>query len=135
MNPDRQSPMPRTIPAILSVLLLAACTGGPPDELPSGRWGGEAVLTVGGDSSSLTAGCLFTTLPGAIALDADGRFSLPVTLSWFAPVMRSAPGRVDGVLRKQRLTLAVVETQDEQDVGTYALHLGAPIPVDGCLVR
>lgn len=116
------------------LLLLSACDGGVPAEVPPGFWGGDAVLTVGGDTSRFVSGCLLVSLPSQIVLDDAGRFSLPVTLHWIAPVDRSEPGRVDGHLARRGLTLTLAQDQAEEELGTFLLKRGAPIPVDGCML-
>jgi len=117
------------------LLLLAGCGTEPTDSLAPGHWGGEAILSVGGDSSSLIAGCFSAMLPGTIPLDGAGQFSLPATIVVQAPVARSEPGRVEGILHGSRLSISLLLDQDAQSIGPYQLRRGAPVPVDGCLLR
>ena len=95
--------------------LVAGCSQGsvvPSDgRLALGTWGGDNTAVIATDSvTHVHLGCTFGDLPGPIALDSDGRFTLDGSYVLRAyPVQSgpSLPAQFSGRVRGHTLTLAI----------------------------
>jgi hypothetical protein len=104
------------LPTFLPLALAFACNGSSPAEtLPTalavGTWGGEeAGVIVEDEVTHVHVGCTYGDFPGAIALDAAGRFSVPGEYQPRAyPVVMDPPmpAQFAGVIRGGELTFTV----------------------------
>jgi hypothetical protein len=99
----------------LAVLLSASCSDddptSPEGNLPEGTWGGENVaLLVEDTTAHVHIGCTNGYFSAPIAVDADGRFSVPgsyVLRAYPIQVGPSLPAQFAGVVRGKRLTFSV----------------------------
>jgi hypothetical protein len=104
------------VPAFLPLALAFACNGSspsdaPPTALAEGTWGGEEAGVIAEDEvTHVHVGCTYGDFPGAIALDAAGRFSIPGEYQLRAyPVVMGPPmpAQFAGVVRGGELTFTV----------------------------
>jgi len=122
----------------LVVLVVGACTTPRvgPDTVPIGTWGGDdAGLVVTAEGAHAHIGCTLGDLPGAIALDADGRFDREGTWNVDAfPVNRGIlhPARISGRTDGATLSLAVRLTDTGQNLGPVVLTLGREPQMQNC---
>lgn len=118
----------------------------PEGPLLAGTWGGENVaLVVEDEASHLHIGCTNGDFPAPIAVDADGRFSVPgsyVLRAYPIQIGPSLPAQFAGVVDGNRLTLtvAVNDTVEKKLVvlGPVTVHYGqdprmGPCPI--CTTR
>ena len=122
-----------------SLALACAGAGNVPAAIPHGKWGGQhAVLAVSDGGATVQFDCAHGTIPGPLALDADGRFSVPGD---FVPehggpirvgeVEEHRPVRYYGRVRGRKMVLSVRLGADREDIGPYTLEHGS----DGWIVR
>ena len=105
----------RALVALAAVV--AACSGQSPSFPPSngqlavGTWGGDnAGLIVTDSAAHVHSGCAFGDMPGRIALDADGRFTVDgsyVLRAFPVQVGPSLPAQFSGRVAGNVLTLAI----------------------------
>ena len=96
-------------------LLAAACGDGPgvPTDglLPLGTWGGKGAGVIVTESvTHVHIGCTLGDIPGRLALDAEGRFSVPgeyVLQAYPVAVGPPMPAVFSGRLQGRRLTITV----------------------------
>lgn len=107
---------PRTISRFAVVLALAACHSAgkvtsPGDKLALGTWGGDQAGAIVTDTiAHIHMGCTFGDIPGRIALDAAGRFTVDgnyVLRAFPVVVGPTLPAQFSGVVHGRTLTLAV----------------------------
>lgn len=104
---------------VLGIALAAVTCGGSqgeligpaPDELAAGTWGGEnAGVIVDGTNAHVHIACTKGDFMAPIALDEDGRFSVPgsyVLRAFPVQIGPSLPAQFAGVVEGNRLTLTV----------------------------
>ena len=117
----------------LTGLLAAACSDGPalPSDglLPLGTWGGEGAGVVVTESvTHVHVGCTLGDIPGRLALDADGRFSVAgeyVLQAYPVLVGPSMPAVFHGRLEGRWLTITVVV----QDTVAHQVVTKGPVSV------
>jgi hypothetical protein len=128
-----------------ALLTVAACDGSSPlppfeDRLSPGTWGGEnAGVIVTDDIVHVHVGCTFGDMPGAIALDATGRFTANGSYVLRAFPIQTGPslpaqfsGRVIG--RTLLLSIAVNDTVEKQIValGPISVQYGRTPEMGPC---
>jgi hypothetical protein len=107
----------RIIRSLASLLLVALTTCdaagivSPGTELMSGTWGGDNAGAIVSDAiTHVHVGCTFGDIPGRIALDASGRFTVDgsyVLRAYPVLVGPSHPAQFSGQVVGRRLTLVV----------------------------
>lgn len=130
--------------SVAVVLSFAACgetTATPSDgHVPLGTWGANNAGVLATDSiTHIHVGCTFGDVPGRVALDADGRFSVSGTYVLRAyPVMigPELPAQFSGSVRGNVLTVSVAvnDTVEKQQVtlGPVTVVLGVTPNMGPC---
>ena len=115
-------------------LLAAACGDGPgvPTDglLPLGTWGGKGAGVIVTESvTHVHIGCTLGDIPGRLALDAEGRFSVPgeyVLQAYPVAVGPPMPAVFSGRLQGRRLTITVAV----QDTVAHQVVTKGPVTVE-----
>ena len=121
--------MNRIVLAGLTLVLLRDCEvvagPGPAGGVVKGTWGGENAGLIADDSSAhVHIACTFGNVPGAIVLDAAGRFDVPgeyVLRAYPVYVGPSLPARFQGSVLGSVMTLRVTVSDTTADT---TAHLG-----------
>ena len=126
---------------LLVLLGATACLGPEVPSLVTGDWGGAHLGLVATDQGAdLEYDCAAGRIDEAIRPDSEGRFS--VTGVHFpghggpvppGPEIEQHPARYNGVVRGDRMTLTVILTDSDTNLGTFMLIRGASPYVLKCL--
>ena len=107
----------------------------------TGSWGGEHISLVVTDSGATAQfDCASGTIDAPLVPDDAGRFVAPGTFTpgRGGPILQgdtlpSHPARYTGQVKSNTMTLTIVETDSETNVGTFTLQRGASAHVFRCL--
>ncbi|MDA1081489.1 MAG: hypothetical protein O2973_07400 [Gemmatimonadetes bacterium] len=130
--------------AAMLVLTVATCSSAdritsPGTELTVGTWGGDMAGAIVNDTiAHIHIGCTFGDLPGPIALNADGRFTVDgnYTLRAFPVVLGpSLPAQFSGVVHGKTLTFAVAKLSARMFRMIDSLKTYAPTDADVTKVK
>jgi hypothetical protein len=118
---------------VIAVVLAPVMTmsARPSSAVKAGRWGGAHIaMTVAEDRTDIEFDCASASVAGAIDTDRSGAFSVTGT---FQPVRPgptrptgppSRPMRLSGTVDGDEMHVTVVLTDQNEDVGTFALTFG-----------
>lgn len=123
---------------ILAVAVTLACvsTSGTPITEVSGTWGGENAGLIATDTSAhVHIGCTLGDTKGKIVADLDGHFTINGTYNVDAyPVDRGIlhPAQFSGTITGKSMTLTVILTDTNQQLGPVTLTLGKEPKMGAC---
>ena len=116
--------------ALVFALMLAASVR-PGSAIKAGRWGGTHIaMTVADDRTDIEFDCAKASVAGAIDTDRSGAFSVAGTFQPERPGPTrptgppSRPMRLSGTVEGDEMHVTVVLTDQNEDVGTFALTFG-----------
>lgn len=137
----------RVIAALLVALMTTSCAahvhGTEPapvnSALKTGQWGGQHIsMTVAASETDIEFDCGKATVTGAIEIDRDGAFS---TTGSFLPERPGPttpngppprPMRLSGTVKGDDMQVTVVLTDQNENVGTFALSFGSAPRLTKC---
>jgi hypothetical protein len=133
----------RLCSVLIPVCVLAGCAmAASPSELDSvkrGLWGGPHIsMTVAEASTEIEFDCGRATVPGTIETDRDGGFTATGTFLQERPGPttpdgpRQRPMRLSGTVKGDEMQVAILLTDSNEDVGSFALTFGTTARLVKC---
>ncbi len=114
--------MKSTAPLLLPIAL-AGCGSEPPLRVPSGQWSAAEVnLFVAPSGTTLELTCRDAVLPGALALDGQGGFSVDTLIASYGITVNYYRATIEGSLDGADLRLSVTPAGSQAPPEVYVLH-------------